>query len=161
LRVAYQGQRGADVGGTRQGEQVRDGVEASPGAGGRQHGRDRETDDVVAEDRGQRSRDEGDAREEGGGRQRKVGEPQGHPGVEAAQPELRRDDHEREQEEEGRQVHGRRGLFGTDGLDPDEDDRTEESDAGSVELEERQPPQDHPKVDHEEDDDDGGGQARL
>ena len=40
-----------------------------------------------------------------------------------------------------------------------ERDRAEQRHAGAIELEKRQPPEDHPEVDDGEDDDDGGGHA--
>ena len=56
----------------------------------------------------------------------------------------------------GRWTDARRLLRGHR-LDGDEGDRAQQRHARAVELEERQPAEDHPQVDEEEDDDDRGG----
>ena len=47
--------------------------------------------------------------------------------------------------------------LGREHADGHDGDRAEQRDAGAVELQERQPAEDHPEVDDDEDGDDGGG----
>ncbi len=93
------------------------------------------------------------------GPERRRHDPAGHPGVEAAQAELRRDDHEPEEEGESRHVHRRPGRGRRHPLGGDEHERPQEGDAGAVEGEARDLAEQHPEVDDHEDDEDERVQA--
>jgi hypothetical protein len=56
---------------------------------------------------------------------------------------LHRNDHEREQQDQGRRVQGAPGFFQADRIARDEGDGPEQGDARPVQLQQRQAPQDH------------------
>ena len=132
-------------------------IEPAPGAAVDQHRRDGEADDVVAEHRRQRGGDCHQRGEEPRWRQRQRRQRARHPIVEAAQTHLRGQHHEREQQDDRRQVNRLGRLVEPHGVEGDERDRAQERDPGAIELEERQPPEEHPGIDDQEDDDDGRG----
>jgi len=91
------------------------------------------------------------------GRDRKLGEPGGDVSVEAPEPELRRHHHQPEEQREGRDVERTAGL-GEGGLAAGEQrDGAEQGDAGAIEREAREAPEQHAEVDRSED---GGGEAQ-
>ena len=58
-------------------------------------------------------------------------------------------------------MHRLRRAFDADGVDADQSDRSEQRHAGAVELQERQPAQDHAEIDDAEDDNDRCRHRRL
>ena len=156
LRVADEGGRGADVRACGEAEQVRHGVEATPDAAvdeQRGHG---EADDVVREDGRQGPGGGHHDRQQGGRPDRRPDEPAGHPRVEAPEAQLRRDDHEAEEERERRHVDRLPGRRRRDALGRDEGEGAEEGDAGAVEGEAGELPEQHPEIDGGEDPEDEG-----
>ena len=154
LGVADQGRRGADVGRRRQRQQEGNRIEPPPSASRRQNGGHGETYDVVGE---QGAEETGDAHDEGQEQRRGtlvLGEPAPDSRVEAAEPELRRHDHQAEQQCDGWNVHGIPGL--ADGHPPGRHQRdgAEQRHAGAIEGEAGELAEQHPGVHGGEDDQD-------
>ena len=117
--------------------------------------RDREANDVVAEHRREAGHSENQRSQQHRRRQTEAADLDCYPGVEAAEPQLRRDDHEREQQDDGRQMDRMRRLVERELTDRQQRDRTQQCDPGSVQRQKRQRAQDHSEVDDAEDRDDG------
>ena len=161
LRIADQRRGGADVRGAGEREQVRQRVEAPAQAGVGEHRRHREAHDVVAEYRGQRGHDGDDQRQQRGRRAGQARHLQRHARIEAAQPHLRRDHHERKQQQQGRQVDRARRVLRRHRAERHQRDGAEQRDAGAVELQERQPAEDHAEIDQRENRDDRRGHRGI
>ena len=97
--------------------------------------------------------------QQGRGPDRRGDDPARHPGVEAAEAELRRDDHQPEEQRERRHVDRRPRRGRRHPLGRDQRERAEERDAGAVEREAGDLAQQHPEVDDREDDEDERVQA--
>ncbi len=146
LRVADQRRRGADVRRAREADEVGHRVDAAAQARVGEHRGDREADDVVAEHRRERRHREHHGREQRRRADAQRGDAQRHPGVEPAQPHLRREHHEGEEEDQRRQVDRQRRLLGRERAQAHQRDGAQKRDAGAVEPQERQRPEDHAQV---------------
>ena len=134
-------------------------MQSLPAANVDQHGSDREAHDVVAEYRRQTGNGKYQSAEQDRRRQTEVADPDRHPGVEAAETQLR-DHHEREQQDDSRQMDRLRRLIEGELADGEQRDRAEQCDARSIQRQEWQAAQDHSQVHDAKDHDDADGHGR-
>ncbi len=151
LWIADQGPGRAHVGRARQRDEVRHGIQAAARAEAHEDRRHREADDVVGEDRREPAGGEDHEGEQAFRRVVRRAEAGGDGVVEAAEPELRRDHHQAEQEGDGRDVHRGPRRVERHAAGGDERDGAKQRDARAVQREARQLAQDHPEVDKGED----------
>jgi hypothetical protein len=150
LRIADQRRRRSDVRRACQRDEERQRREPAARARLEQHRRHREADDVVGEERREAPGRRDDPGEEAFRRRVGVGHAADDFAVEAAEAELRGEDHQSEEQRDRRDVDRRPRLFGREPPAGHDRDRTEQRDTAAVDGEAGQFAEEHPRVDEDE-----------
>ena len=155
LGIADDGGRGADIARRGKPQQKGQGVEPGPDERHGQHRGEGQADDIIGQQGGKQSGEQHADQQKTPGPVQQGGAFGGNPGVEAAEAELGREDHQGVEQDNGRQIDGRQGGLQGYGAADDHGDGPEQGNAGPVKGQAGDAAQGDPQVGGQEDDNSG------